>query len=193
MSGTKLPIVEIFESFQGEGFHTGTLVCFVRFSGCNLNCHFCDTDHSVFNNMSIQEIMDDLSRYKSKDVILTGGEVTIHPYKELVSALRDRDYNVMLETNGTGKIQQFEFNWVATSPKRDSNWVYDFINTNELKIVVDEQLTTSEVAQFIDFPGRKYLQPESNSEKMVKKAMGIIHIFPQFRISMQMQKIWDVR
>ena len=51
-------INEIFYSLQGEGFHTGTPSVFVRFSGCNLRCGFCDTHHEPGTVMSLPEIVD---------------------------------------------------------------------------------------------------------------------------------------
>lgn len=50
-------INEIFYSLQGEGFHTGTPAVFVRFSGCNLKCSFCDTQHEEFRMMTDDEII----------------------------------------------------------------------------------------------------------------------------------------
>ena len=56
-------INEIFHSLQGEGFHTGTPAVFVRFSGCNLRCAFCDTQHQTGEMMSLQEIVDVVNKY----------------------------------------------------------------------------------------------------------------------------------
>ena len=50
-------INEIFYSLQGEGFHTGIPSVFVRFSGCNLHCEFCDTDHAHGTQLSFDEIV----------------------------------------------------------------------------------------------------------------------------------------
>ena len=51
-------INEIFYNIQGEGYYTGVPAIFIRFSGCNLNCEFCDTDHSLGKIMSDEEILD---------------------------------------------------------------------------------------------------------------------------------------
>lgn len=67
-------INEIFYSLQGEGFHVGTPAVFVRFSGCNLKCEFCDTHHEEGVMMSDEEIVEKVCQYPCKTVILTGGE-----------------------------------------------------------------------------------------------------------------------
>ena len=70
-------INEIFYSLQGEGFHTGTPAVFVRFSGCNLKCSFCDTRHEEGILMSDEEILRAISAFPSNVVILTGGEPSL--------------------------------------------------------------------------------------------------------------------
>ena len=65
-------INEIFYSLQGEGFHTGTPAVFVRFSGCNLKCPFCDTHHEDGVMMTDEEILAEVAQYPAIVVILTG-------------------------------------------------------------------------------------------------------------------------
>ena len=66
-------INEIFYSLQGEGYHTGTPAVFIRFSGCNLKCSFCDTRHEEGILMSDEDILQAISAFPSNVVILTGG------------------------------------------------------------------------------------------------------------------------
>ena len=66
-------INEIFYSLQGEGYHTGTPAVFIRFSGCNLKCSFCDTQHEAGTLMTDDEIIAEVSKYPAVTVILTGG------------------------------------------------------------------------------------------------------------------------
>ncbi len=67
-------INQIFYSLQGEGFYTGRAAVFIRFSGCNLKCSFCDTEHEEGTLMSDEEILEAISAYPSDMVILTGGK-----------------------------------------------------------------------------------------------------------------------
>ena len=70
-------INEIFYSLQGEGYHTGTPALFIRFSGCNLKCSFCDTEHEEGDWMSDEEIMAKAAQCPAKMVVLTGGEPSL--------------------------------------------------------------------------------------------------------------------
>lgn len=94
-------INEIFYSLQGEGFHTGTPAVFVRFSGCNLRCGFCDTRHEEGVMMTDEEIVEKVSSFPARMVILTGGEPSLWIDKSLISRLREAGKQVCIETNGT--------------------------------------------------------------------------------------------
>ena len=95
---------EIFYSLQGEGFFTGTPSIFIRFSGCNLKCPFCDTDHSPHTEMSPQEIAKASSAYPATHVVLTGGEPSLQVTEELIELLHAEGKFVAIETNGTHPI-----------------------------------------------------------------------------------------
>ena len=82
-------INEIFYSIQGEGFHTGTPAVFIRFSGCNLNCSFCDTNHQEGKTMSLYEVINEVKRYpNARMVVLTGGEPSLFINQALIDALK---------------------------------------------------------------------------------------------------------
>ena len=94
-------INEIFYSLQGEGFHAGTPAVFVRFSGCNLKCDFCDTRHEEGKSMTDEEIVEEVLRYPSRMVILTGGEPGLWVDDALIEALHKAGKYICIETNGT--------------------------------------------------------------------------------------------
>ena len=79
----KYKINDIFYSIQGEGYYTGNAVIFIRFSGCNLKCSFCDTDHSRYKFLTKEEIYTKIKKFNSKHIIFTGGEPTLQINKEL--------------------------------------------------------------------------------------------------------------
>lgn len=88
----KYRINEIFYSLQGEGRNTGRATVFVRFSGCNLRCPFCDTDFKEYTEMTADEILETIRPWKRCGfVVLTGGEPSLQTDDDLVEALHRRD------------------------------------------------------------------------------------------------------
>ena len=85
-------INEIFYSLQGEGFWTGTPAVFVRFSGCNLRCPFCDTAHQTFTPMTAEDIVTACSE-ASEGSVISGTPRRSAPLRPLplpaASSLRD--------------------------------------------------------------------------------------------------------
>ena len=99
-------INEIFYSLQGEGYHTGTPAVFVRFSGCNLHCDFCDTRHEEGTPMTDDDILARVEQYPARMVVLTGGEPALWIDDALVERLHRAGRYVCIETNGTRPLYQ---------------------------------------------------------------------------------------
>ncbi len=111
------PIVEIFYSVQGEGYHAGIPSIFVRFGGCNLRCPWCDTDFDIWTDMSIAEIVNELSKYDCDRIIFTGGEPAMQDLVTLSEFLKPLGYYLSIETNGTIEIPSDTIDWICVSPK----------------------------------------------------------------------------
>jgi 7-carboxy-7-deazaguanine synthase len=99
-------IAEIYQSKQGEGLLTGTPSVFVRASGCNLRCWFCDTPYASFRpegeDFSVEEILDEVRRFDARHAVLTGGEPML--FAELVpltETLKREGWHITIETAGT--------------------------------------------------------------------------------------------
>ncbi len=107
---------ETFLSLQGEGYFTGTPAFFLRLSGCNLQCPFCDTDHQSFSEMSEEEIVAEASRHKPRHIVITGGEPALQLTQSLVGKLHEAGFFVQVETNGTLPLPE-GIDWVTCSPK----------------------------------------------------------------------------
>ena len=96
-------VTEIFYSIQGESTLAGEPTVFVRFTGCDLRCQYCDTEYAFYGGrpMSRAEILAEVMRYPARFVCLTGGEPTLQKeLPELAQDLLDRGYQVSLETHG---------------------------------------------------------------------------------------------
>ena len=111
------PIVEIFHSVQGEGYHSGESSIFIRFGRCNLRCEWCDTDFDVFKNMNIDEITSIIFEYNCKKIIFTGGEPALQNLEPLINSLRPIGYKFSIETNGTVELPEGLIDWICVSPK----------------------------------------------------------------------------
>ena len=95
-----MKIVEIFKSIQGEGSNFGKQVIFIRLGNCNLKCPWCDTDWKKYKELTIQEIMEEISKYNCKNVIITGGEPTINNLTPLLKELKNKGIeNIVVEDN----------------------------------------------------------------------------------------------
>lgn len=110
-------INEIFYSLQGEGHHAGYPAVFIRFSGCNLSCPFCDTSHNDGIMMSDDDIISAVNLYKADWVVITGGEPALHIDAQFIRTLkRATGKKVAIETNGTCGLPE-GIDWITVSPK----------------------------------------------------------------------------
>ena len=177
-------INEIFYSLQGEGFHTGTPALFIRFSGCNLKCPFCDTPHETGTLMSDEEIMRRVAECPAQTVILTGGEPSLWISDECIDQLHNLGKYVCIETNGTRPIPT-SIDWVTCSPK-GAPVVLERID--EVKVV----FTGEDVEPYASLPARyHYLQPCScqNTQAVVDYILG----HPSWRLSLQTHKYIQIQ
>ena len=189
-------INEIFYSIQGEGFHAGTPAVFVRFTGCTLRCPFCDTEHQPHTLMGDDEILFQNEQYPAQWVILTGGEPSMFIDAEFVKMIHGTGKKVAVETNGT-KVLPDNVDWVTVSPKSDFCKGAEIINQHidELKVVYQEQDLTKHEAVEAD---HYFLQPcdyhdtQKNADNL-KATITACLANPQWRISLQTQKILEVR
>lgn len=116
-------ISEIFYSVQGEGELTGVPSVFVRTSGCNLRCAWCDTPYASWNPegepLGLPEIVAEVRRHAgARHVVLTGGEPMIATgIAELAQALRDAGYHLTIETAATVAPEGIACDLASLSPK----------------------------------------------------------------------------
>ncbi len=105
MNRSAIRVCEIFESIQGEGLRVGEPSVFLRLSGCNLKCNFCDTKYSWVEGkaLSFDEILERVYSFGLKNVVITGGEPLLQRENliELVKLMKKDGFYLSLETNGT--------------------------------------------------------------------------------------------
>lgn len=149
MSRGRLKINEIFHSIQGEGTRAGVRCVFVRLTGCNLRCTYCDTEYSFYDGrwMSLDEIVAAVEVFQCPAVEITGGEPLLQPdVYPLMTRLADAGHLVMLETSGSVAFDRVDSRVVRivdvktpSSGEAEKNCWASFAhlrNSDELKFVI---------------------------------------------------------
>ena len=145
-------IAEIFHSIQGEGLLAGVPSIFIRTSGCNLRCHWCDTPYASWKpegpEMSIEEILKKISEWNCNHIVLTGGEPMIAPdLPELATVLKKQKKHITIETAGTILPNSISCDLASISPKlsnstpsleRDPAWAKKHDSTRLQPEVISE-------------------------------------------------------
>ena len=178
-------INEIFYSLQGEGYHTGKPAVFIRFSGCNLKCPFCDTQHEEGTMMTDEEIILEVQKYPAELVILTGGEPSLWIDATLIDLLHQAGKYVSIETNGTHPLPM-GIDWITCSPKEGGDVVLK--QMDEVKVVYLGQ----PLSPYERLKARHYfLQPCSCQNTAETVACILQH--PTWRLSLQTHKLINIQ
>ena len=177
-------INEIFYSLQGEGYHTGTPAVFIRFSGCNLKCAFCDTRHEEGTLMTDEAILAEVQKYPARMVILTGGEPSLWIDEAFVDLLHQAGKYICIETNGTCPLPP-GIDWVTCSPKREGR--LRLTRMDEVKVVYEGQ----DLEPYEELPAAHFfLQPCSCLNTAETVARVLAH--PRWRLSLQTHKLISI-
>jgi 7-carboxy-7-deazaguanine synthase len=171
-------IAEIFYSIQGEGRLSGVPSAFVRASGCNLRCVFCDSGYTSWQpegaNVPLAAILECLDEFPTRHVVVTGGEPLIAPeIEELCANLRQRGYHITVETAAT-VFKSIECDLASLSPKLSNSTPHEreggrfalrheqqrlrpdvilaFMERSDyqLKFVIDRQADVAEVLELLE-------------------------------------------
>lgn len=191
-------INEIFYSLQGEGHHTGYPTVFIRFSGCNLKCGFCDTVHEDGIMMTDDDIVRAVKLYSADWIVLTGGEPSLHIDDSFVRLLkRATGKKVAIETNGTRELPE-SLDWITVSPKKGmpGGGEEDIIAVaaDEVKVVdLGQDLEHYFTLQCIKDTTLMYLQPcyvadEEQFRKNRMRTMRRVLADPRWTLSVQLHR-----
>jgi organic radical activating enzyme len=203
-----LKINEIFPSFQGEGLRSGLPSLFVRFSGCNLRCSFCDTKEAweKGKNLSPQEIISQVIKiqqaFPTRWVCLTGGEPLLQDIAPLVWGLKNNHFHIQLETNAS-LYRPLPIDWITVSPKPPSYFLQSsYVQlSKEAKILTTKDLTLDVIEDLrkklpADIP--IFLQPVSNLKSSMARATALLKKatakgLTNIRLGIQLHKIYGFR
>ena len=171
-------VSEIYSSRQGEGRLTGQPSIFIRTTGCNLRCHFCDTPFTSWSpegrEIPIGDLLDEIDKMSPQHVVLTGGEPMLpREVVELTNRLHEQNYHITIETSGT-IFRELRCDLISISPKlanstpptsRAGEWTQKHENARhqpeivdrliqrhdyQLKFVVNHPADVDEIEQYLE-------------------------------------------
>jgi 7-carboxy-7-deazaguanine synthase len=203
-----LRIAELFYSLQGEGSLVGVPSFFIRTTGCNLRCSWCDTPYTSWNpegtELSLQQILDEVNAHPARHVVVTGGEPMIAPeILPLTGRLRGAGKHITIETAGT-VFEPVACDLMSISPKLsnstpEGSWAgrherlriqpdvlreltrrYDY----QLKFVIARPEDLAEVRELVGLlgagPERVILMPEgTDAARLRERALWLAEICKQ--------------
>ncbi|MCS5700870.1 7-carboxy-7-deazaguanine synthase QueE [Cyanobium sp. FGCU-52] len=217
--GAALPLVETFHSLQGEGLHAGRSAFFLRLAGCDVGCTWCDTKVSWPESAHPRRSLADLAAEAREAAeagaafaVITGGEPLQHNLAPLCAALEAATaprpggpLPLHLETSGVHPLSG-RFDWITLSPKRHRPPRAELLAAcHELKVVVHEpaDLTFAITMAEAACPRRAaaatapkpalLLQPGWDSARGQELAVAFVRRHPDWRLSLQTQKLLGVR
>ena len=206
----KLKICEIFKSIQGESSYAGLPCVFIRLSGCNLRCRYCDTTYAWSENheMQMNEIIDTVLKLECDLALVTGGEPLIQSESQhLIEALLDNQLKTLVETNGTCDISNLPADAIrivdvkcpgsGESGKFFSRNLKALRPHDEVKFVITDRYDYDWSKDFMnshlrDFPGQVLLSPAFGLQQPADLVSWILEDNLRVRFQIQLHKvIWD--
>jgi organic radical activating enzyme len=191
-----LNVNEIFYSLQGEGGRQGEASIFIRLTGCNLKCDFCDTDFAQGKDMQAGEILAFIRQFPCKWIIWTGGEPTLQLTDEILLFFKEAGFRQAIESNGHKPLSDL-LDYTVVSPKGNVDYARA-INprVNEIRLPIQRGNAIPNIASLPDAE-YYFLSPVFTDEKASTK----IHIdycveqikqHPEWRLSLQVHKLIDI-
>lgn len=161
-----LKVNEIFYSLQGESLYAGLPCAFVRLSGCNLRCIYCDTPHTLPDDseLDLDEVIGRLESFSCRLVEVTGGEPLLQDETpNLVTALLDRGHTVLMETNGSLDVSKVDDRCIrimdVKCPGSGESGKMDYLNfkrltpRDQIKFVLSDRIDYKFAARLIQTAG----------------------------------------
>ena len=212
-----IPIVEIFNSIEGEGARSGKLCTFIRTAGCNLRCSYCDTTYSYdidqARQYEIKQLVEQVEKVaQCHTVTLTGGEPLVHKDVRdcFIPWLLERGYDINVETNGSIDLSQisrhkhtklmFTMDWKSPSSGMNDKMLETNLcilqSRDVLKFVVGSEEDLNEMLRVIEsyaIAAQIYVSPVFGKIEMADivefmKANKLDNV----RLQVQLHKIiWD--
>lgn len=194
--GATLPLMEMFTSLQGEGYHTGKAALFIRLAGCDIGCNWCDSKASwnIHNGTMtpVEEILRQAAASGLRSAVITGGEPLTCNLDKLCSGLKALGFILYLETSGSHHLTG-DWDWICLSPKKNTPPLDAiFHEADELKVIIENPSDlgwAEQNATKVSTACLLYLQPEWSKREAVTPVI-VQHILknPRWAMSLQSHK-----
>lgn len=204
-----LQVIEIFASLQGESSYAGRPCVFIRLSGCNLRCNYCDTSYAFEGGewLSVEQILSEVKKHNIPLVEVTGGEPLCQNESiQLMQALVDSGYQVLLETNGSlsiaevpaGVVRIIDYKLKGSGEGGSFNEAnFQLLREgDEIKFVISDREDYLEAKQWVEARGREGLNllfsPVSERLKPELLASWILEDALAVRFQIQLHKVLGI-
>lgn len=193
MNLNNLHVKEIFYSLQGEGGRQGEASVFIRLSGCNLNCVFCDTDFEGGSSMRIHEILQRVKAFGCRWIIWTGGEPMLQLNDEIVAFFKNEGFLQAIESNGSYRLSDL-LDYKVVSPKK--NIIYarkTNERVDEIRLPIQKGDDLPEIENLPD-AASYFLSPiftvdHISTQENIDYCVSLIKQNNRWRLSVQMHKL----
>ena len=187
-----LKVKEIFYSLQGEGGRQGEASIFIRLSGCNLKCDFCDTDFSGGEDMTLEKILSSIQQFSCQWIVWTGGEPTLQLTDECLLFFKQAGFRQAIESNGYNRLSAL-LDYTVVSPKGCTDYVRK-INpqVDEIRLPVRDNDCIPPVeslpkAKFY-FLSPIFMDNQAETAANIDYCVKQVKQFPEWRLSLQIHK-----
>ena len=202
-----MKVTEIFRSLQGEGKNQGRGCLFIRFAGCNLNCHWCDTEYSRTGGREIgpDEILEQVWRINPPYICITGGEPLMQAaeLEPLLASLHTRGAQIDIETNGTypfTRLQPYasicmDVKCPSSGEQSDLSLLYCIRPQDSVKFVLMDETDCQYAKTIIEshrIAGECFFSPVAGSDYTTIAQFILVNNLP-VRFQLQLHKIIGVK
>lgn len=198
MEHSSYQVMEHFGTLQGEGYYTGRAAYFIRLSGCDVGCVWCDVKESwdvgAGKSYSLEEIKGLSEGFDF--IVLTGGEPAMHDLRALTDMLHKEQKYISLETSGCYELNG-AVDWYTFSPKKFKKPHPEaYRKADELKVVIyhpSDLAWAEEHAKQVNDQCLLYVQPEwSKKDQLQEQIIDFITRNPRWRLSLQTHKFLNI-
>ena len=198
MERTAYQVMEHFGTLQGEGYYTGRAAYFIRLSGCDVGCVWCDVKESWDVGAGKSYLLEEIKGLSEgfDFIVLTGGEPAMHDLRALTDMLHKENKFISLETSGCYELNG-AVDWYTFSPKKFKKPHPEaYEKADELKVVIyhpSDLAWAEEHAEQVNEQCLLYMQPEwSKKDQLQELIIDFIKRNPRWRLSLQTHKFLNI-